>query len=324
MAHPGSGSWWPPPPTAMPAPTSELDPPSSRFPPPAYPPPLYPPQHHSTYPPPQHHHQPYYAPQNPSPTFSSSPPFPPPAVNPHPYPPTPPLQPLPPSPSLPTVQHGVHSAVESARWLQTVFPSPSSRALSTLQHHPPPPPELAFYPPYRASTADTSTLSYGGGSTSGAASGSSVPSGLAAYSTSEEEHDGPTDIKPFIHKLFAMLSDPASYSDVITWSSDGTAFFVAHNDRFLNEVLPRQFQHNNITSFTRQLNVYDFNRMNVAQLRSALKNPAVTASEYSGWSHRLFQRGDSSNLHLLTPRQSRARLMRKLEKQYGKRKMEEG
>jgi len=70
-----------------------------------------------------------------------------------------------------------------------------------------------------------------------------------------------------------MLSDPEHYQDVILWkcvlvplscelrdvgltrtharSHAGDAFFVAHNDRFINEVLPNAFGHSNVHSFTR-------------------------------------------------------------------------
>lgn len=82
------------------------------------------------------------------------------------------------------------------------------------------------------------------------------------------------EVKPFIFKIFSMLSDPERYQDVILWecvlprrfrkaccsdpltrilhSHVGEAFFVAHNDRFVNEVLREQFQHSNIHSFTRE------------------------------------------------------------------------
>ncbi|KAG0664067.1 hypothetical protein C6P46_001928 [Rhodotorula mucilaginosa] len=125
-----------------------------------------------------------------------------------------------------------------------------------------------------------------------------------------------TEIKPFVYKIFAMLSDPERYQDVILWDHTGEAFFVAHNDRFVSEVLREQFQHTNIHSFTRQLNVYQFQRFTVSQLRSALDLTGAVASTYSGWTHPNFRRGRADLLHLMTPRPSRARLIRKLEKQY--------
>ncbi|BGP52504.1 hypothetical protein JCM8202_000151 [Rhodotorula sphaerocarpa] len=130
------------------------------------------------------------------------------------------------------------------------------------------------------------------------------------------DDSGHVEVKPFIFKIFSMLSDPERYQDVILWDHVGEAFFVAHNDRFVNEVLREQFQHTNIHSFTRQLNVYQFQRYTVAQLRSSLDLNGSAASTYSGWTHPNFKRGRPDLLPLLTPRPSRARLIRKLEKQY--------
>lgn len=57
--------------------------------------------------------------------------------------------------------------------------------------------------------------------------------------------------------------------------------------------------------------------MSVKQLREGLSIPSATTSEYSGWSHPLFKRGDTTTLTSLNPRPSRARMLKKLEKQYG-------
>jgi len=56
--------------------------------------------------------------------------------------------------------------------------------------------------------------------------------------------------------------------------------------------------------------------MSVKQLREGLSIPSATTADYSGWSHPLFRRGDTSTLTSLNPRPSRARLLKKLEKQY--------
>lgn len=57
--------------------------------------------------------------------------------------------------------------------------------------------------------------------------------------------------------------------------------------------------------------------MSVKQLRDGLGIAGATTAEYSGWSHPHFQKGEPSKLALLNPRPSRARLLKKLEKQYG-------
>ncbi|GAA6056010.1 hypothetical protein JCM3770_002140 [Rhodotorula araucariae] len=152
---------------------------------------------------------------------------------------------------------------------------------------------------------------------SGYDSGDSPLIGTMALPFEDDLAGPPPEIKPFVQKLWDMLSDPQHFQDVILWNRAGDAFFVAHNDRFISEVLPSAFGHSNVHSFTRQLNVYNFQRMNVAQLRSALDLQGGIAGAYSGWSHAQFRRGDASTLALLVPRPSRARLIRKLEKQYG-------
>ncbi|GAA5951052.1 hypothetical protein JCM3765_004666 [Sporobolomyces pararoseus] len=147
--------------------------------------------------------------------------------------------------------------------------------------------------------------SLGGGTIGGGGGGGSGGSGSGGA------------VKPFIDKLFGILSRPAIYGDVLKWNDSGDSFFVAHSDKFIKEVLPEQFCHSNIHSFTRQLNVYNFTRMSVKQLRQGLSIPSATTSEYSGWSHPLFKRGDTTTLSSLNPRPSRARMLKKLEKQYG-------
>jgi hypothetical protein len=58
-----------------------------------------------------------------------------------------------------------------------------------------------------------------------------------------------------VHEIL-RLEDPS----VISWNAIGTSFAVRNRDRFINEVLPLYFRHNNITSFFRQLNLYNFQR----------------------------------------------------------------
>ncbi|GAA5838544.1 hypothetical protein JCM9279_003277 [Rhodotorula babjevae] len=225
-----------------------------------------------------------------------------------------------------TVQYAhdrMYSAVESARWTGDFDSSPS------VQHH------------HHSTTTTTTTSSshsalgsYAHAHASQSGSGSDEAARRRSVASSTDSGDSPRvgalglpieddpslpppEIKPFVQKLFQMLSDPEHYQDVILWNHAGDAFFVAHNDRFINEVLPNAFGHSNVHSFTRQLNVYNFQRMNVAQLRSALDLQGGIAGAYSGWSHPQFRRGDASTLAHLTPRPSRARLIRKLEKQYG-------
>lgn len=235
------------------------------------------------------------------------------------------------------------NAVESARWMATLGgtysdPQPGPIPLPL----PPPVPPLAMtpsssgpQPPAPLDISSTSRIIAGPSSllerrwsdssiasmTSPVAGPSSLPNpGWGGYPPSlneEEDGEGNTPVKPFIEKLFNILSRPATYGDCIKWSASGDSFFVAHTEKLTRDVLPEHFSHSNIHSFTRQLNVYNFTRMSVRQLREGLSIPSATTSEYSGWSHPHFRRGDATSLNRLTPRPSRARMLKKLEKQYG-------
>ncbi|GAA5997363.1 uncharacterized protein JCM10292_000205 [Rhodotorula paludigena] len=116
-------------------------------------------------------------------------------------------------------------------------------------------------------------------------------------------------VKPFISKLYHLLSHPDSYQDCVVWDGSGNSFIINSNKRFARDVLPQVFGHSNIASFTRQLNVYGFRRMSTAELMSRVN---VTSPEtYSAWQHALFTRDDCTTLHLLCPRPSRARVLKK-------------
>ncbi|GAA5948923.1 hypothetical protein JCM21900_003475 [Sporobolomyces salmonicolor] len=120
-------------------------------------------------------------------------------------------------------------------------------------------------------------------------------------------------VKPFIGKLFHLLSHPESYRDVIVWDEQGLAFICHHGRRFTSEVLPQLFGHGNVSSFTRQLNVYGFTRLTASDLLARLD--VASTQDYSGWSHPRFRRDNGKDaLHLLSPRPSRARLRKKAEK----------
>ena len=60
----------------------------------------------------------------------------------------------------------------------------------------------------------------------------------------------------FALKLFQMLvKEDAS---IMAWTLDGLSFVIADRERFVHEVLPRYFRSNKLTSFQRQINLYDF------------------------------------------------------------------
>ncbi|KAF3441719.1 hypothetical protein FNV43_RR15634 [Rhamnella rubrinervis] len=62
-------------------------------------------------------------------------------------------------------------------------------------------------------------------------------------------------IPPFLSKTFDLVDDPA-LDPIISWGSTGESFVVWDPVEFGRLILPRNFKHNNFSSFVRQLNTY--------------------------------------------------------------------
>ncbi|KAL9537801.1 hypothetical protein MBANPS3_011454 [Mucor bainieri] len=58
------------------------------------------------------------------------------------------------------------------------------------------------------------------------------------------------------------MVDDEETKDLITWTGAGDQFTVFNNVDFSRSVLPRYFKHCNWSSFVRQLNMYDFHKIN--------------------------------------------------------------
>ena len=62
-----------------------------------------------------------------------------------------------------------------------------------------------------------------------------------------------------MRKLYNMLMKE-SLKGAIAWSDEGTSFEVHQREQFIQVILPRYFKHQNMNSFIRQLNMYDFKK----------------------------------------------------------------
>uniref|UniRef100_A0A7S4ID02 HSF-type DNA-binding domain-containing protein n=1 Tax=Vannella robusta TaxID=1487602 RepID=A0A7S4ID02_9EUKA len=68
---------------------------------------------------------------------------------------------------------------------------------------------------------------------------------------------------PFVRKNFAIVSDESSDS-IITWSASGKSFVILNPRAFEKQILPLYFKHNNINSYVRQLNTYQFAKVSAS------------------------------------------------------------
>ncbi|KAJ0028489.1 hypothetical protein Pint_35875 [Pistacia integerrima] len=62
-------------------------------------------------------------------------------------------------------------------------------------------------------------------------------------------------IPPFLSKTFDLVDD-RSLDPIISWGAKGESFVVWDPVEFARVILPRNFKHNNFSSFVRQLNTY--------------------------------------------------------------------
>lgn len=67
-------------------------------------------------------------------------------------------------------------------------------------------------------------------------------------------------VTPFVHNTYKIVSEAKS-DDVVSWNQSGDAFVIKDQYRFQTEVLPCYFKHNNLSSFIRQLNTYQFHKV---------------------------------------------------------------
>jgi len=71
-------------------------------------------------------------------------------------------------------------------------------------------------------------------------------------------------ISIFVQKTFSMID--TCDSNLAEWTSNGEMFVVKDPTRFASDVIPKYFDHEKFASFTRQLNFYGFQKVQVKPL----------------------------------------------------------
>eukprot|EP00798_Chlamydomonas_sp_ICE-L_P017467 gene17467-23771_t len=67
-------------------------------------------------------------------------------------------------------------------------------------------------------------------------------------------------IPPFLIKTYDLVDDHST-TDIVSWAAQGTSFIVHKPAEFAGQLLPKNFKHNNFSSFVRQLNTYGFRKV---------------------------------------------------------------
>jgi hypothetical protein len=65
----------------------------------------------------------------------------------------------------------------------------------------------------------------------------------------------------FLLKLYEIVDDKAT-SSIVDWAEE-EGFVIKSPVFFENQIIPKYFKHNKLTSFVRQLNMYDFRKFKV-------------------------------------------------------------
>jgi len=97
---------------------------------------------------------------------------------------------------------------------------------------------------------------------------------------------GIVNVQLFIRKAFAMINecDP----NIACWTNEGDKFVVKNKEVFAAQVIPQYYDHNNYSSFTRQLNFYGFTREQSMTIKVTDLNSLAVGQET--FYHQHFQR----------------------------------
>ncbi|KAK8869553.1 hypothetical protein IAR55_000120 [Kwoniella newhampshirensis] len=94
----------------------------------------------------------------------------------------------------------------------------------------------------------------------------------------------------FLTKLFALL-EQEEYQHIIRWDESGESIIIESPDELAEKILPVVYRQSRFASFSRQLNIYGFNRrLSPRNLERGLCDP-----DASTWSHPFLRRDSSQD-----------------------------
>lgn len=157
-----------------------------------------------------------------------------------------PRRPPPPPPPLFSSSGGEPEAVPIVPPNTASFPTPSSFPLPMVSPFLEPPP-LSPFLSFDSFDAPFESKPVLGNEAGGGESLLSTPQPLETLYE--------TPVPPFLSKTFDLVDDP-SLDAIIAWGGRGDSFVVWDPVEFARVILPRNFKHNNFSSFVRQLNTY--------------------------------------------------------------------
>ena len=72
-------------------------------------------------------------------------------------------------------------------------------------------------------------------------------------------------VPTFLQKTYLLVDVSGSkqnkdFKDIVSWGEEPCTFVISDTNRFAREVLPQFFKQNKMSSFVRQLNMYDFHK----------------------------------------------------------------
>ena len=75
----------------------------------------------------------------------------------------------------------------------------------------------------------------------------------------------------FLIQLYKILEDKEN-KDIIHWGKDNSSFIIENIYDFIEKILPKYYGHNNLASFVRQLNKYNFHKIKATLNEYAFQN----------------------------------------------------